>query len=53
MKAFNKKLNKRKTSKVTLKRHSKSNHPSSQDELKDVANGVASVRPEDIKIHQN
>jgi hypothetical protein len=53
MKPFNKKLNKRKASKVTLKHHSKSSHPSSQDELKDASNDVTSVRPEDIKIHQN
>jgi hypothetical protein len=53
MKPFNKKLNKRKASKVTLKHHSKSSHPTSQDELKDASNDVTSVRPEDIKIHQN
>lgn len=53
MKPFNKRLNKRKASKVTLKNHRKSGHPPIQDEMKEVTNGVTSVRPEDIKIHQH
>jgi hypothetical protein len=53
MKPFNKRLNKRKASKVTLKVHRKNNHPPLQDEIKEATDGVTSVRPEDIKIHQH
>jgi tRNA(Phe) wybutosine-synthesizing methylase Tyw3 len=53
MKPLNKRLNKRKASKVTLKNHRKSSHPPLQDEIKEAADGVSSVRPEDIKIHQH
>jgi hypothetical protein len=53
MKPFNKRLNKRKASKVTLKTHRKHSHPPLQDEVKEAADGVTSVRPEDIKIHQH
>lgn len=53
MKSFNKKLNKRKASKVTLKNHRKSSHPPHEDTVKEVSGGVTSVRPEDIKFHQN
>lgn len=53
MKAFNKRLNKRKASKVTLKVHRKQSHPPLQDEIKEAASGVTEVRPEDIKIHQH
>jgi hypothetical protein len=53
MKPFNKKLNKRKASKVTLKTHRKNSHPSLQDEIKEVSSEVSSVRPEEIKIHQH
>ncbi len=53
MKPFNKRVNKRKASKVTLKTHRKSSHPSIQDEVKGASNGVSSIRPEDIKIHQH
>ena len=53
MKPFNKRLNKRKASKVTLKTHAKSSHPPLRDEIKEASNGVSEVRPEDIKIHQH
>jgi hypothetical protein len=53
MKPFNKRLNKRKASKVTLKHHRKNSHPSLQDEVKEASDGVSAVRPEDIKIHQH
>ncbi len=53
MKSFNKKLNRRKASKVTLKTHRKNSHPPLQDGIKDATSGVASIRPEDIKIHQH
>jgi hypothetical protein len=53
MKSFSKRVNKRKASKVTLKNHRKSSHPSLQDEVKGASDGVTSVRPEDIKIHQH
>lgn len=50
MKAFNKRVNKKKASKVTLKTHRKDSHP--HDVLKQATNNVNSVRPEEIKIHQ-
>jgi hypothetical protein len=53
MKPFNKRLNKRKASKVTFKIHRKNNHPPLHDEVKGVTDGVTSVRPEDVKIHQH
>lgn len=53
MKAFNKRVNKRKASKVTLKTHRKDSHPPVQDEIKEITNGVTAVRPEDVKIHQH
>lgn len=53
MKPFNKKLNKRKASKITLKTHRKNSHPSLHDEVKEVASDITSVRPEDIKFHQH
>ena len=53
MKPFNKRLNKRKASKVTLKTHRKNGHPSLQDEVKEASNEVTAVRPEDIKMHQH
>ena len=53
MKAFNKRLNKRKASKVTMKNHRKSSHPPLQDEVKGASAGASSVRPEEIKIHQH
>lgn len=53
MKQVNKKLNRRKASKVTMKTHRKGSHPSLQDEIKDASGGVSGIRPEDIKIHQH
>jgi phage-related protein len=53
MKPFNKRLNKRKASKVTLKTHRKHTHPSLQDDVKEISSGVPEIRPEDIKIHQH
>jgi hypothetical protein len=53
MKPFNKRVNKRKASKVTLKTHRKNSHPPIQDEIKGTMNGETSIRPEDIKIHQH
>lgn len=53
MKPFNKRLNKRKASKVTLKTHRKHSHPPLQDEIKEASNGMTSIRPEDIKLHQH
>ena len=51
MKAFNKRVNKRKATKVTLKTHRKDSR--TQDELKTAMNNVNTVRPEQIKIHQH
>jgi len=53
MKAFNKRVNKKKATKVTLKNHRKDSHPGVHDELKTAASSVNAVRPEDIKIHQH
>lgn len=53
MKPSNKKVNKRKISKVTLKNHRKSSHPSHQDEVKEVDVDIGSVRREEIHFHQN
>lgn len=53
MKPFNKRVNHRKASKVTLKNHRKNSHPSLQNEMKEVANGVTEVRKEQIKMHQH
>ena len=53
MKAFNKRINKRKATKVTLKTHRKDSHPHIYDELKTATSNVDAVRPEDIKIHQH
>ena len=53
MKPLNKRLNKRKASKVTLKTHRKDTHPSLHDQVNQASNGITSVRPEDIKIHQH
>lgn len=53
MKPSNKRLHKRKASKVTSKTHRKHNHPPVQDEIKEISEGVTSVRPEDIKLHQH
>lgn len=52
MKPFNKRVNKRKASKVTLKNHRKGKHPSLHDEMNAVSEGIPSIRPEDIKLHQ-
>ena len=53
MKPFQKRLNKRKASKVTMKTHRKSSHPPIQDDVKGASSGVTAVRPEDIKTHQH
>jgi len=53
MKAFNKRVNKKKATKVTLKTHSKDAHPHIRDELKAVTNNVNGVRPEEVKTHQH
>ncbi|HEY2810658.1 MAG TPA: hypothetical protein VGJ00_04635 [Rhabdochlamydiaceae bacterium] len=53
MKAFNKRVNKKKATKVTLKTHRKDSHLHVHDELKKVTDNVNAVRPEDVKIHQH
>jgi hypothetical protein len=53
MKALNKRVNKKKATKVTLKNHSKDARPRIRDELKIEMSNVTAVRPEDIKIHQH
>lgn len=53
MKPINKRINKRKSSKITLKTHRKDGHPRARDEIKIDTNGVQDVRPEDIKFHQH
>ena len=53
MKAFNKRINKRKATKVTLKTHRKETHPHVHDALKEATSSVDAVRPEDIKMHQH
>lgn len=53
MKAFNKRVNKRKATKVTLKNHRKETHPHVRDALKEATSNVTAARPEDIKMHQH
>lgn len=53
MKAFNKRINKRKATKVTLKTHRKETHPHVHDALKEATSSVNAVRPEEIKMHQH
>ena len=48
MKAFNKRINKKKATKVTLKTHSKDTRPPIRDALKAATNNVNVVRPEDV-----
>ncbi|MBS0621092.1 MAG: hypothetical protein JSS61_06510 [Verrucomicrobia bacterium] len=52
MKSVNKKLNKRKASKVTLKSHAKHGHAGQHAEVKEATDGISDVRPEGIKFHQ-
>lgn len=52
MKPLNRRVNKKKHSKLTLKTHFKDEDQiTAQDEIKGVGN--VSVRPEDIKMHHN
>lgn len=53
MKPFHKRLNRRKSSKVTLKTHSKDTHPDLQDTKTQAGGAAEGVRPEDIKFHQH
>ena len=53
MKAFNKRVNKKKATKVTLKTHSKDTRPHLRDEIKTATSNVNAVRPEEVKIHQH
>ncbi|MBS0653617.1 MAG: hypothetical protein JSR39_08875 [Verrucomicrobia bacterium] len=54
MKPVNKRINKKKASKVTLKNHRKHNRTGDlHEQMKKAAEGLSSVRPEDIKLHQH
>lgn len=54
MKPVNKRINKKKASKVTLKNHRKHNRTGDlHEQMKKAAEGLTSVRPEDIKLHQH
>ena len=54
MKPSNKRINKRKASKVTLKTHRKlSRNGDLHEQMRKTAEGLSSVRPEDIKMHQH
>ena len=54
MKPSNKRINKKKASKVTLKTHRKLNRTGDlHEQMKKAAEGVSSIRPEDIKMHQH
>ena len=53
MKASNKRVNKKKATKVTLKTHRKDSRPHIHDEIKRAASNVSAVRPEEIKVHQH
>ena len=53
MKPLNKRINKRKASKVTLKTHRKHNRQRLNDEMKEIISGNPDIRSEDIKIHQH
>ncbi len=52
MKPLNKRINKKKASKVTLKNGRKHHRLVDNDE-KAISSGVSSVRPEEIKMHQH
>jgi len=52
MKALNKRINKRKATKITLKTHRKDTHPHVSDERRATESGAA-VRPEAIRMHQH
>ncbi len=54
MKSFNKRINKRKASKVTLKTHHKHEaHMTAQEEIRGASSGSTQVRSEEIKMHHN
>ena len=54
VKSFNKRINKRKASKVTLKTHHKHEaHMTAQEEIKGTSTGSIQVRSEEIKMHHN
>ncbi len=53
MKAFNKRVNKKKATKVTLKTHRKDARPHIRDELKIATSNVNAVHPAEVKIHQH
>jgi len=53
MKPLNKRINKRKASKVTLKTHRKHNCQRLNDEMKEIISGNPDIRSEDVKIHQH
>jgi hypothetical protein len=52
MKSLNKRLNRKKASKVTLKNHRRKSHPGMHDEMIKDSEDLTSIRPEDIKFHQ-
>jgi hypothetical protein len=51
MTSFNKRISKRKESKVTLKNHKKHTDASSQELAEQGTTAAVPVRPEDIKMH--
>lgn len=53
MKAFNKRVHKKKATKVTLKTHRKDTRLHVRDEVKAAMNNVSAVRPEEVKFHQH
>jgi len=54
MKQLNKRINKRKPSKITLKTHHQHDRPESiHAENKDIAESTSAIRPEDVHLHQH
>lgn len=53
MKPLNKRINKKKSSKVTLKNHRHGHVQKYTEEVKEAADGASEIRPEDIKLHQH
>jgi hypothetical protein len=52
MKPLNKRVNKKKASKVTLKNR-RSQHRLADNVEKELTSGLTSIRPEDVKLHQH
>jgi len=53
MKPLNKRINRKKASKLTLKTHHKHNRQRLNDEMNVSISGNPDIRPEDVKMHQH